>query len=183
MIQSKYEFNLDASATAGKIAYKLRAKRKDMWVNIAVPIALIIMACILIYDILNGKSFVLDVVLIVFLVAIEIMNLCMPILIFKNQKKYLKQIEALKSDYFISEYSKGVFKEKIYKDNKMLYFNEISIDKLFDFAEFDHYVVLIFNNYATLIFDLNNFEMGSKDELMEILNKVKNLNANSKKKK
>lgn len=183
MIQSKYEFNLDASAMAGKLAYKLRAKRKDMWVNIAVPIAMIIMVCILIYDILNDNSFVLDIVLMGLLVAIEIMNLCMPILIFKNQKKYLKQIEALKSDYFISEYNKGVFKEKIYKDNKMLYFNEISIDKFFDFAEFDHYIVLIFNNYATLMFDLHNFEMGTKDELVEVLIKVKNIRLNSKKKK
>lgn len=183
MIQSKYKFNVEISAQAGKLAYKLRSKRKDMFLNIAIPIALVIMTCLLIYDITHDVNYALDIVLLGLLVAIEIMNLIMPIFIFKSQKKYLTQMEALESDYQISEYDKGVFKEKIYKDNKMLYLNEMSLDKLINYTEFEHYIVLIFNNFATLIFDTDAFEFGGKDELIKLCEKAKSVNSLKKKKK
>ena len=183
MIQSKYKFNAEVTANANKLAYKLRSKRKDMFINIAVPIALIIMIALLVYDITHKNNLTIDIILVVLLVVIEIMNITMPTIIYKSQKKYLKKMEALDSDYYIAEYEKGIFKEKIYKDKAMIYANDISFDKLVNYAEFEHYIVFIFNNYATLIFDLNALESGTREELIKLGEKAREFNTLKKKKK
>ena len=73
-------------------------------------------------------------------------------------------------DYYISEYNKNIFKEKIYKDNKLIYANEISADKLANFAEFEHYLLLVFDNFASLVFDLDCMQEGNKEDLLNLVN-------------
>lgn len=172
MIQSKYKYTTELGVKAGQLAFKLRSKKKDLLINIFVPIGILLMIGILIFDIYKGASIVLDVVLLSLLSVIEVMNICMPFIIFRTQKKYLKNMEMQNYDYYISEYNKNVFKEKIYKDNKMVYANEISADKLVNFTEFEHYLLLVFDNFASLVFDVDNMQQGSKEDLIKTVTAI-----------
>lgn len=180
-IQSKFKYNSDSAIKASKLAYKLKRGTKDRVIFYAIPIAIIMMIAILIFDVKKHNNLVLDIVLISMLIIIETLNLCMPFVIAKSQAKYFKKIEELDYDYFISEYNKGVFKEKIYKDNKIVIANEISIDKLQNYAVFDNYLIVIFSNFAILLFDLNALQEGSKEDLINLVET--NILANKKTKK
>ena len=183
MFQSKYKFNADVTATASKLAFKNRGKKRDILVHISVPIAVIIMVAILVYDIINSNSFVFDIILIVMLVVLEVLNLCMPMIVFKSQKKYLKRLEAEDFDYCLAEYDKHEFKEKFYKDKKLVYSNAISEDKVANFAEFEHYFIVIFNNYTALLFDTNQMEIGDADSLKTTVKAIIDTNKLTKPKK
>ncbi|MBQ8430613.1 MAG: hypothetical protein IJX26_01545 [Clostridia bacterium] len=168
MVRSNYKFSSELAAKSGKYAYKLRSKKKDLFVNIFVPIGIIIMLSILIYDLVKGNNPAIDIVLLVLLCVLEGLNIFMPKIIYNSQKKYAKKLEDQNYDTFISEYNKGVFKEKIYNNNKMVYCNEVSIDRLANFVEFEHYFLFIFNNYASVIFDLENLEEGTREDLLKL---------------
>lgn len=172
MIQSRYKNNLELSIKAGKLAYKLRASKKDLLINIFVPLALAAMIGILIYDLNKGVSIVLDIVLITLLLIIQCVNIFMPLIIAHTQKKYFKKMEELQYDYCISEFNNGVFKEKIYKDNKLIYANEVSSDKLINYIEFDHYFLCVFNNFAGIIFDTETMDKGQHEQLKNMVNSI-----------
>lgn len=183
MIQSKYKYTSELGVKAGQLAFKLRSKKKDLLINIFVPIAILLMVGILIFDINKGANIVLDVVLLSLLSVIEVINICMPFIIMRTQKKYLKNMEVQNYDYYISEYNKNIFKEKIYKDNKMVYANEINADKLVTYTEFDHYVLLIFENFASLVFDIDSMQEGSKEDLIKTVTAIISNNSIRKSKK
>ena len=184
MIQSKYEYSTELGIKAGQMAYKLRSKKKELLINIFVPIAILLMIGILIFDVNKGSNIVLDIVLLILLAIIEIMNIFMPYMIAQSQKKYLKHIQSLNYDYYISELNKNVFKEKIYKDNKMIYANEIKAARLVNYAEFEHYVLVVFDNFASIIFDTERMQQGTKEELINTVKIImfENLNKRVKKK-
>lgn len=172
MLQSKFKYSADMASKASKLAYKLKRGKKDKIIMFAVPIAIILMVAILIYDINKENSIVFDIILIVMLIAITILNLIMPVIASKTQAKYFKKVEEMNYDYFISEYNKGVFKEKVYKDNTLVMANEVDRTKLQNYAQFDHYLMLVFSNYAMLIFDLNAMQEGSSDELLKLVKSI-----------
>lgn len=183
LIQSKFKYDSKVAGQASKLAYKLNKKTKDKIVFWSIPIAFAIMVGILIYDIIKQNSLVLDIVLLSILVVIEAMNLFMPLIISKMQAKYFKKIDELNYDYFISEYNKGIFKEKIYKDNQIIVANEVGAEKFSNYGIFDHYLVVVFNNFAMLLFDMNEMQSGTKDDLLNTLNECKNINKYLKNKK
>ena len=61
MIQSKYRYTKELGIKAGQLAFKLRSKKKDLLINIFVPIAILLIIGILIFDIYKGASIVLDI--------------------------------------------------------------------------------------------------------------------------
>ena len=172
MFQSKYKFSASTTASASKLAFQLRGKKRDILVHIGVPIAMLIMISILVYDIIKSNNIVFDIILIVALLSLEVLNFLMPMLVFKSQKKYLARLEAENFDYCLAEFDKGEFKEKFYKDKKMVYCNTISADKVVNCAEFEHYYIVIFNNYTALLFDLDQMEIGNADDLKAKINKL-----------
>ena len=171
MIQSKYKQTEQMGIKASKLAYKLKSKKKDLLINVFVPIAVLLMIGVLIYDIKKSANIVLDIILLALLAVIEVMNFVMPFVISNAQKKHFKELEKLNYDHYIVEYDNGKFKEKIYKDNKMLYANEIPVEKLVNYAEFDHYFLLLFNNFSYLVFDLNSMQNGSRLDLLNVISK------------
>lgn len=172
MIQSKYNYDAEIKAHAEMLAFSKKSKKKDIFAHIFVPLGLLIMLFILIYDIKHDENIIFDCVLIILLVILEIVNLSLPIIIKVSQRKSLKNLENGVVDFCITEYEKGKFKEKLYKDNKIVYQNEIHIDKLANFCEYKSFIILIFNNYQTMLFDSENFQSGSKEELLILLNKA-----------
>lgn len=166
MIQSKYKPTVELNLKAAKLAYKIKSKKKDLLINIFIPIALVLMIGVLIYDLNKNASIIFDVLLIVLLIVIEAVNLCMPIIISRSQKKYNVMLEGLNYDQYIVEYNNGVFKEKFYKDNNIVFANNVSADKLVGFEQFDHYIVLAFETFASITFDTDAMQSGTKQDLL-----------------
>lgn len=183
ILQSKYKYDSSLGIRASKLAYKLNRSKKDKIVFWSIPIGLLIMIGILIFDLKRDNNLVLDFVLIGLLIAVETLNLVMPIIISKSQIKYFKKLDNLEYDYFISEFNKGIFKEKVYKDNELILANQISIEKLKNYGLIDNYMVLVFSNFAMLVFDMDNMQMGTKEELQKLVDTTIGLNKHSKKKK
>ena len=169
MLQSRYKFSRELTAKASKLNYKTQTKRKELFINIAVPIAIILMVAILVYDCIKNNNIVFDIILLVLLLFAEVMNFVMPLIIYKSQMRYLQKLEQLSLDYCIAEYDKGKFREKYYKDKQMIYLNEIDANKFSGFLNYEHYIFIFFNNYATLIFDLNEMEDRDKQELNKLI--------------
>lgn len=176
MIQSKFGFNVDVFSKASKVSYKLKSQKKEKFIQIGVPIAFILMICVLIYDIRKDANIVFDIILLALLLVLEVLNLFMPKIIYKTQNKYLKKLEQENFDFYISEYDNGTFKEKLYKDNKVVFINKIEAEKLVNYTIDGNFIILIFNNYATLVFDKNNLVSGTEEELLQIVEKYKNYN-------
>ena len=40
---------------------------------------------------------------------------------------HFKKLDELNYDFFLSEYAKGIFKEKIYKDNRIIMAKQITV--------------------------------------------------------
>jgi len=175
MLQSRYKFNSEISAKASKLNYKSQTKRKELFINIAVPIGIMLMIGVLIYDIIKDNNLVFDIILLSLLILVEIMNFVMPAVIYSSQKRYLKKLDALNMDYCIAEYDKGKFREKYYKDKQMIYLNEIDADKFASFQMFENYLFIFFNNFSTLIFDLNEMNQNEKTELNALVSKLSSL--------
>ena len=183
IFQSKFKYDSKTAIEASKLAFKAKRGLKDKIIFWSIPLGILIMTAILIFDLKRHNSLVLDFILIGCLVAIEILNLCMPLIVSKSQAKYFKKLDELNYDFFLSEYNKGVFKEKIYKDNQMMLANQISIDKLQNYITFEHYLVLIFSNFAMLIFDLDEMVQGNKEDLLKFVESTTAVNKKSKSKK
>ncbi len=182
ILQSKYKCKSGIAIKASKIAYKLKRAKKDKFVFWATPIALLIMIGIMIYDIVKSNSLVLDIVLVVALALVQILNLVMPIIASKMQAKYFKKLDELNYDYFISEFNDGLFKEKIYKDGQLIMCNQVPVEKLQNYALFDNYLVVVFSNYAMLLFDLESMQMGTKEDLIKLVETATNLGKKKTKK-
>lgn len=180
ILQSKYKCNSEIAIKSSKIAYKLKRAKKDKFAFWATPFALMIMIGIMIYDIVKSNSLVLDIILVVALFVLQILNLVMPIISSKMQEKYFKKLDELNYDYFISEFNDGVFKEKIYKDSQLIMCNQVPIEKLQNYAVFDNFLVAVFNNYAMLLFDLDNMQMGTKEDLIKLLDTAMGLKKKKK---
>ena len=182
MLQSRYKFNSEISAKASKLSYKSQNKKKELFINISIPLAIALMIGILIYDIIKSKNFVFDIILLVLLIVVEAMNISMPHIIYASQKRYLKKLDNLKLDYCIAEYDNGKFKEKYYKDKEMIYFNEIDADKFSSYSYFENYIFIFFNNFLALIFDLNEISEQDKQELIKLVEKLSSLAPTKKRK-
>lgn len=183
ILQSKYKCNSEIAIKSSKIAYKLKRAKKDKFAFWATPVALLIMIGVMIYDIVKSNSLVLDIILVAALLLVQILNLVMPIIASKMQAKYFKKLDELNYDYFISEFNDGVFKEKVYKDSQLIMCNQVSIEKMQNYAMFDNFLVVVFDNYAMLLFDLDNMQMGTKEDLIKLMETTMGLKKKKKSKK
>ena len=92
MFECKYKYELEDSIVSAKYVYKSQKRTQDKVIAILIPILMVCMVAMLVFDIVKGNSFVWDIVLLVALVVLEAMYLIIPIMLVKSQKKsYNKQ--------------------------------------------------------------------------------------------
>ena len=64
MFECKYKYELEDSLTSARYVYRSQKRTKDKVIAIMIPIMLVVMVALLVVDIVNKKSYVLDIVLI-----------------------------------------------------------------------------------------------------------------------
>ena len=179
-INSKFKYTIDLGVSATKTTFKLRKTTKDKVVNTLVIVFIFIMSAMLIYDIIRGAGFVLDLIILIALCGMEIFNLVMPQIIINTQKKFLRQLNLDKIDYTITEISKGKCIESYYKDDKIVMQNVCKLTELMVYHIDNNYAYLVFKNYACAIFDLNTLNV-QVDEFTNRVNDIISKNTYAKK--
>ena len=92
MIECKYKCELDDCVQSAKYVYKSQKRKQDKVIAILIPILMACMVAMLIFDIVTGKSFVWDIVLLSALVILQVMYLIIPVMLVKAQKKAFKKM-------------------------------------------------------------------------------------------
>ena len=95
MIECKYKCELDDCVQSAKYVYKSQKRKQDKVIAILIPILMACMVAMLIFDIVTGKSFVWDIVLLSALVILQVMYLIIPVMLVKAQKKAFKKMYGL----------------------------------------------------------------------------------------
>ena len=87
MFKCKYKYELEDSVACAKYVYKSQKRKQDKLIAILIPILMVAMIAMMIYDIVAGNPFVWYIVLLVSLVVLEIMYLIIPVTLVASQKK------------------------------------------------------------------------------------------------
>ena len=167
-ISSQFKYTMELGVEATKSTFKIKKSKKDKITHILVIVFIFAMSGLLIWDILKGNSFVVDIIILVALIGVEIFSLIMPIIIINTQKKFLKQLNLAEIEYTITEISKDKCTESYYKNNKIVMQNVCDITKLIGYQIKDDYVFIVFDNFACAILDLKTINL-EQNELCEFL--------------
>ena len=131
----------------------------------------LIVSAVLVWDIIRGASFVIDLIILIALIGIEIFSLVMPQIIIHIQKKFLKQLNLAEIDYTITSINKNKCLESYYKKDKIVMQNVCEMSKLIEYEIDGNYAFLVFNNFACAIFDLSTLSI-KREEFENLLTKT-----------
>lgn len=160
MFKCKYKFELEDSMISAKYVYRSQKRKQDKIIAILIPILMIAMVAMLVYDIVIENPFVWDIVLISALVVLEILYLIIPTTLAKSQKKsYIKQNLA-NMDYLLVEINENMCTETMFKDNQEQAKSMHNLRMLSSYIEDDRRIILIFNKVEFVCIRKENLEGG-----------------------
>ena len=166
-VSSKFNYTVDLGLDAMRAVFKLRKTKKDIIMNLLLLAFIGIFAIMVIVNIVQHNSFTFDLIILIVLIVMEIFSLVMPLIILRNQKKFLQQLNLAEMDYTTTEIVKEKCIETYYKDNKISMQNVCSMNKLMAYKQQGDYIFAVFSNFACAIFDINTLSV-EKDELIQL---------------
>ena len=179
MFECKYKLELEDSIKCAKYVYKSQKRKQDKVIAILIPFLMIAIIAMLVFDIVKGKSFVWDIVLLVALVVLECMYLVIPIMLVQSQKKSYKKQNLADMDYLHIVVDDKQCVETLFKDEKEVAKNIHSLKFLTSYIEDKDYLILIFNKVEFVCIKKVGF-VGDLNKLKSVLQKAMS-KANSKK--
>ena len=174
MIECKYKCELDDCVQSAKYVYKSQKRKQDKVIAILIPILMACMVAMLIFDIVTGKSFVWDIVLLSALVILQVMYLIIPVMLVKAQKKAFKKQDLANMDYLKITINQKECIEEMYKNNEVVSRAVHNLRFLTSYLEDDVRIILIFNKVE--------FVCVRKDSLIGNVNQLKEHLKNAMKK-
>ncbi len=146
MFECKYKFELADSLICAKYVYKSGRRKRDKVVAIMLPILIVIMVGLLIWDIVKHASLVWDIVLLSALIVLQIMYALMPLTIKMQQKKSYKKQNLSDMDYLLIKIdNNGMVSENLFKDGKSVAESAHSLRSLTSYIEDNERIILVFN--------------------------------------
>lgn len=179
MFECKYKFTLEDSLVSAKYVYKSQKRTQDKVIAILIPILIVAMIIMLVFDILKGRSFVWDIVLIVALVVLEIMHLMIPLMLQSSQKKAYKKHDIENMDYVLIQIQDGLCVETMIKGDQEKMKNVHNLNRLTSYLEDSTRIVLVFNKVEYVCLRKENIT-GDESKLKAYLQKTMNKTANKK---
>lgn len=179
MFECKYKFELEDSIVSAKYIYKSQKRKQDRIIAILIPILMVAMIAMLVFDIINKKSFVWDIVLLVALLILEVLYISIPIMLVRSQKKSYKQQKLADMDYLHIKIDANSCIETLFKDEKEMAKSVHSLKTLTSYLEDNARIILVFNKveYACI---KKRALSGDVDKLKEHLQKTMSKNVNKK---
>lgn len=166
MFECKYKFELQDSIKCAKYVYKSQKRKQDKIIAILVPILMIAMIAMLVYDICVKRSVVWDIILLVALIVLEAMYLMIPVMLVSSQKKSFKKQKLDEMDYLHIKIDDNLCVETLVKDGNEVAKNSHHLKMLTSYLEDNEVVVLVFNKVEYVCI--------KKNKLAGDINKLKN---------
>ena len=146
MFECKYKFELEDSIISAKYVYKSQRRKRDVVIAVMLPVLILIMVGMLVWDIVKGKSLVWDIVLLSALCVLQVLYLIVPITIVNQQKKsYKKQDLANMDQLVITIDNSGVCTETLYKNGEEVAKSAHGLKALTSYIEDNNRLILVFN--------------------------------------
>lgn len=145
MFECKFKYELEDSITSAKYIYKSQKRTQDKIITFLIPILIVCMIGMLVFDIVKGNSYVWDVVLLVALIVLEIMYLIIPLMLVKSQKKSFEKQNIDNMDFIFIKIDNNSCVETLHKDDQIVSSNTHSLRMLTSYFEDDVRLVLVFN--------------------------------------
>ena len=171
MFECKYKFELEDCIISAKHVYNSQKRKQDKVIAILIPILLVAMVAMLIFDIASGNSVVWDIILLAALIILQVTYLIIPIVLVKSQKKAFQKQKLDEVDYVYITIDGNTCKEALYKNNEIVSNSIHSLKFLTSYLEDDTRLILIFNKIEYVCLRKNAIE-GSLNKLKEHLNKT-----------
>lgn len=146
MFECKYKYELEDSIVSAKYVYKSQKRKQDKIIAILIPILMVAMIVMLVVDIVNNKSFVWDIVLLVALIILEAMYIAIPFTLVNSQKKAYKKQNLASMDLFVVKIDGDVCTETMIKDEEEVAKNIHNLKTLTSYLEDNSRLILVFNN-------------------------------------
>ena len=167
MFECKFKYTLEDSLVSAKYIYKSQKRKQDRVIAVLIPILLLCMIGMLVFDIVKNNSFVLDIVLIVALVLLEVMYLVIPLMLVKSQKKAYQKQNIDEMDFILIKIDENTCVETMHKDEQEVSKNIHSLRQLTSYLEDQSRLILVFNKVEYVCL--------RKDSIIGDLNKLKAL--------
>lgn len=171
MFECKYKYELEDSIISAKYVYKSQKRKQDRVIAILIPILMVAMVAMLVFDIVKGNSFVWDIVLLVALVVLEIMYMIVPIMLTNSQKKYFKKQNLDDMDYLLVKIEEHICSETMFKDDKEVAKNIHNLKTLTSYLEDNDRIILVFNKVEFVCLRKQNI-IGGVEKLKSHLAKI-----------
>lgn len=171
MFECKYKYELEDSLTSARYVYRSQKRTKDKVIAIMIPIMLVVMVALLVVDIVNKKSYVLDIVLIACLAVLQVLYLLIPVSLNRAQKKSFYGQHLDEMDELAVTIDNTTCTEVLMKDGKEFAKNLHSLKSLTSYLEDDNRLILVFNSAEYVCLRKANI-VGDIDQLKTLLQKA-----------
>ncbi|MBQ8615657.1 MAG: hypothetical protein IJ415_03735 [Clostridia bacterium] len=171
MFECKFKYELEDSIVSAKYIYKSQKRTQDKVIAILIPILMVCMIAMLIYDIIKNKSFVWDIVLLVALLVLEIMYLIIPLMLVSSQKKSFAKQKIDEMDYIHIKIDNNSCVETLVKDDEEKAKHVHNLKSLTSYLEDNKRLILVFNKVEYVCLRKENIT-GDVEKLKVLLNKT-----------
>ena len=176
MFECKFKCELDDCIQSAKYVFKSQRRKQDKVIAILIPILMICMVAMLIFDIVNKKSFVWDIILLTALIVLQVMYILIPIMLVNSQKKAYKKQDLANMDYLHITITQKECIEEMYKNNDVVSKSMHSLRFLTSYLEDETRIILIFNKVEFVCIK-KEFLTGGENQLKEHLKNVMKKNS------
>ena len=171
MFECKFKYELEDSIISAKYIYKSQRRTQDKVIAILIPILMLCMIGMLIYDIVKGKPFVWDIILLLALLVLETMYLIIPLMLVRSQKKSFEKQKIAEMDYILIKIDNNSCVEALFKDGEEKSKISHNLKNLTSYFEDNLRLILVFNNVEYVCLRKQNLT-GGVEKLKTILQKT-----------
>lgn len=171
MFESNYKFELEDNIKCAKYVYNSQKRKQDKIIAILLPILMVGMIAMLIVDIVNKKSVIWDIALLVMLGVLQVMYITMPLMVVKQTKKSYAQQKFAEMDSVKVTINDNVCKMAFVKDGVELEPKTLHLKMLTSYIEDNDSLVLVFNKVEYIMIKKDGMK-GDLKKLKAILEKA-----------
>lgn len=144
MFECNYKFTISDAIKCAKYVYKSQRSKKEKFLLFATPVLLILVIGILIFDIINSRAIVWDIILIVGVTFLFALTLLMPLMVVQAQKKQYKSQNFDDMDHLSIKINNGVCEEAMMKNGSAILKNTHNLKTLVSYIEDDEDIILVY---------------------------------------
>lgn len=171
MFECNYKFTIQDASKCARYVFKSQRGGKERFLAIAVPMLLLVMVGLLVFDIVKGRPIIIDIVLIISIAVLLVLTLMLPMFVVRVQRKQYKAQNFDDMDSLKIKINNGICEEAMMKDGKAVLENSHNLKTMVSFIEDDENIILLYNTGEyTCIKKLNL--IGDVERLRSVLTKA-----------